>query len=172
MGRDKAFLPLGGGTLAGRVASAVAAAAGSATLVGDPARYAALGWPVIADRHRGAGPLAGIHAALLATAAEWNLVLACDMPLAGPAFLRQLLETAGNCASDCLVPRLPGGRLEPLCAVYRRACAGPIGEALAGGVRKVADGLAGLRVAFHDVTEVCHFVNLNTPEDWAAHGRE
>ena len=45
MGRDKALLPYRGAPLAVHIARAVREAAGSATLVGDPARYARLGFP-------------------------------------------------------------------------------------------------------------------------------
>ena len=53
MGRDKALLPFRGGALAQSVAQAVSEAAGSATLVGDPARYSGLGYPVIPDLYPG-----------------------------------------------------------------------------------------------------------------------
>ncbi len=80
MGRDKAYLPVSGGILVTRVAGAVEAAAGNVALVGDPERYADLGYPVVADRYPGQGPLGGILTALGEKAAEWNLIVACDMP--------------------------------------------------------------------------------------------
>src|SRR6058998_1400393 len=80
MGRDKACLPLQGRTLLEHVAAAVAAAAGSVTLVGSPERYQNLGFRVIADSLPGCGPLGGIHTALGASPADWNLIVACDMP--------------------------------------------------------------------------------------------
>ena len=54
MGRDKALLPFHGGVLAGHVAATVAAAAGSAILIGNPEKYGHLGYPVIPDRSPGA----------------------------------------------------------------------------------------------------------------------
>lgn len=172
MGRDKAFLPFRNGTLAGSVAAMVAEAAGSATLVGDPNTYQRLGFPVLPDALPGLGPLGGIHSALSATGADWNLVVACDMPALNTRFMQELLAGAENSGADCLLPRGPGGRPEPLCAVYHRRAAEPIGRALARGIRKVTEGLAELRVAYQDVAQVSHFENLNTPEDWAAHARE
>src|SRR2546425_7838314 len=47
--------------------------------------------------------------------------------------------------SDALLPETPRG-VEPLCAMYRTSCAPAIAEAMARGVRKVTDGLAGLVV--------------------------
>ena len=55
MGRDKALLPFRGGALAGHVAATVAAAAGSAVLIGDPQKYGHLGYTVLADRKPGVG---------------------------------------------------------------------------------------------------------------------
>jgi molybdenum cofactor guanylyltransferase len=165
MGRDKALLDAGGVPLVRRVAEMVADAAGRVALVGDPARYAGLGYPVVADLFPGCGPLAGIQAALAATAADWNLILACDMPEARPGFLAWLLETAERRDCDCLLPTGPRG-VEPLCAVYHRRCEPTIRGALERGVRKVLDGLAGLRVETVPVEEARAFRNINTPEEW------
>ena len=147
MGRDKALLPFRGGALAAHVAAAATAAAGSVMLIGDPLKYGHLGYPVLPDRRPGAGPLGGIESALSYTAADWNLVLACDMPAISAEFLRGLLEAAERCNADALVPAGPSGRLEPLCAVYHRRCLATVRRALDAGVRKVTEGLAGLEVA-------------------------
>src|SRR5262245_4257942 len=104
MGRDKALLDLDGSLLACRVAEVVAAAAGQVALIGDPAKYGELGYPVYPDVFPGCGPLAGVHAALSATAADWNLVVACDMPGVEPEFLAGLLEHAERTAADCVLP--------------------------------------------------------------------
>src|SRR5689334_13277077 len=100
MATDKALLPFRGATLVQHVASAVLAATGSVTLVGEPQRYLHLGYPVVPDRVPGAGPLGGIASALAATTAEWNLVLACDMPEVSVHFLEQLLAAAEASSAD------------------------------------------------------------------------
>lgn len=167
MGRDKALLPFRGGVLAGHVADVVAAAVGSAVLVGDPLKYGHLGYPVLADDRPGMGPLGGIVTALSHTAAEWNLVLACDMPGVSAAFLRGLLDAAARLNADALVPAGPSGRLEPLSAVYHRRCLARLRGALAAGVRKITGALDGLEVARFAVDDAGCFENLNTPEEWA-----
>jgi len=169
MGRDKALLSFHGGTLAGHVAAAVAAAAGSVALVGDPEKYARLGYPVLPDRTPGAGPLGGIETAISHTTADWNLVLACDMPAVSVNFLRDLLLAAERSQADALVPAGPSGRLEPLCAVYHRRCGATLRHALESGVRRVTEALHGLRVVTLAVTDSTRFENLNTPEEWASH---
>lgn len=169
MGRDKALLPYRRMTLARHVAARVEAAAGSVVLVGPPARYAALGHPVIPDGFPDCGPLAGIQAALAASGADWNLVVACDLPALGADFLADLLEAAASSGASGLLPVSPAGRPEPLCAVYRRDLARPLTLALQRGVRGVSEALAALPVARWPVAEPQWFENLNTPEDWARH---
>jgi molybdopterin-guanine dinucleotide biosynthesis protein A len=169
MGRDKALLPFRGGALGGHVAATVAAAAGSAILIGDPQKYGHLGYPVLPDRSPGAGPVGGIESALSYTSADWNLVLACDMPGIRAEFLRGLLEAAERLNADVLVPAGPSGRLEPLSAVYHRRCRAAMRRALEAGVRKVTDALAGLEVALFAVDDGDCFENLNTPEEWACY---
>jgi len=169
MGRDKALLPFRGGALAAYVAATVAAAAGSAVLIGDPQKYGHLGYPAIPDRTPGAGPLGGIETALSCTAADWNLVLACDMPAVSADFLRELLDAGERCGADALVPAGPSGRLEPLCAVYHRRAAAALRRALDRGVRKVTEALAGLDAAPWPVIDSACFANLNTPEEWVGY---
>lgn len=166
MGRDKALLPFGNGTLVEHVAAVVSAAAGSVTLVGDPLKYGRLGYPVVADTMAGAGPLAGIVTALSASHSDWNLVLACDMPDVSAAFLTRLLVAAESAGPDCLLPAGPSGRLEPLCAAYHLKALPAMRRALEQDVRKVLDGLAELRVTLWRPPEPQPFRNLNTPRDW------
>jgi molybdopterin-guanine dinucleotide biosynthesis protein A len=169
MGRDKALLPYRGGTLAQYVAGEVERAAGSVILVGDPQRYGGLGYPVVRDLAPGAGPLVAICSALRSSAAEWNLVLACDMPRVTAPFLAELLEIAVASGADCLVPAGPAGLPEPLCAVYRARCLPVLAAATARGTRKVMDGLAATNLKIFPVADGTVFANCNTPEDWDAH---
>ena len=166
MGRDKALLRFGARTLAEHVAAAVEAAAGSVTLIGDPSKYSYLGYPVIGDEVPNCGPLAGILTALEASAADWNLLVACDLPQIAAAFLRTLLVRAERSGTDCLLPAGSSGLPEPLCAVYHRRCAAAIRQAIASGIRKVTAGLAGLEVEIWRTPESTVFHNLNTEDDW------
>ena len=176
MGRDKAWLPFGSaGTLGQNVARIVAATAGSATMVGDPDRYGALGYPVIADLYPGEGPLGGILTALAHTSADWNLIAACDMPGLTEEFLHKLLDTARQQAADVLLPLGPAGKPEVLCAVYRKRSLTALEEAFAAGIRKVALAVwraSALQSVLYQFPEVSVFQNVNTPEEWAAHGAE
>ena len=164
MGRDKALLPYRGSSLLEHVAGQVRQAAGSVAIIGPRRLYGDLGPPVFEDLHPGCGPLGGIEAALSASAAEWNLVVACDMPGVTAEFLRCLLEHAEESGADAMAA--DGGRgLEPLCACYRRACLPAIRQAIQSKAFKLADALAGVRLLHWPVEEAV-LVNLNTPQDW------
>jgi molybdopterin-guanine dinucleotide biosynthesis protein A len=160
MGRDKARLPFRGGTLSSAVANAVREAAGSAILVGNPE----LGG--IPDLYPGEGPLGGILTALHHTSSEWNLVVACDLPEITPGLLTRLLESAETAGCDALLPRTPGGRVQPLCAVYRQSAREALEARFQAGIRKVTVGLEAVAVDYLEVSEILQFQNVNTPEDW------
>ena len=163
MGTDKALLELEGLPLILRATTAAAAVCGFVSLVGDPAKYASLGLTVVPDHFPGAGPGAGIEAALRATTADWNLILACDMPALSAAILETLFPR--DAMADCVLPQYPDGKVEPLCAVYHRRCHPHIRAALEQGTRKVTSVLDGLAIRYVPVTSEDPFTNLNTPED-------
>jgi molybdopterin-guanine dinucleotide biosynthesis protein A len=167
MGRDKAMLPYCQGTLLEHIAAQVRWAAGCATLVGRPERYRAFPYPGIPDQSPDGGPLCGIQAALQASSAEWNLVVACDMPALTARLLGALLGAAQRSGADALLPVSPSGHPQPLCAVYRRTSLPFLTQALQRRVRKVTRALAGLRVDYRPVSRESWFQNVNTPEDWA-----
>jgi molybdopterin-guanine dinucleotide biosynthesis protein A len=170
MGRDKALLPWEGGTLAGYVAARVEAAAGSVMLVGSPERYGTMGYPVIADLRPECGPLGGIEAALSASEARWNLIVACDMPGLTTGFLASLFRHAEACGGDCLVAVSPAGFVEPLCAVWSCECLPAVTAALDRGKCKTSRVFNRLRTAYWRASQAAWFENLNTPDDWAGHG--
>lgn len=168
MGRDKALLTVEGQTLLARAAAAVQEAAGSVVIVGPRERYRGLGYEVIEDRFPGAGPLAGIEAALAHSEAEWNLITACDMPGLNAVGLRGLLARRAEFPeADVLLPE-QGGYAQPLCAVYRTSALGRIREALDGGEMKILRAIEPLRPARIAMGDGALFQNVNTPAEWEA----
>jgi molybdenum cofactor guanylyltransferase len=163
MGRDKARLPYRGADLVSVVAREVARAAGNVTLVGHP------DLPAIPDRYPGEGPLGGILTALHHTSADWNLIVACDMPEISGEFLSGLVAHAMRSPAGILLPCSPDGLPEPLCAVYRRSILPALEDHFARGTRKVTAAFAGIDVERLAVAELSLFQNVNTPEDWAAY---
>jgi molybdenum cofactor guanylyltransferase len=168
MGRDKALLQFRGERLVDHVARQVREAAGSVALVGAAGRYTNLDYTVITDRIPGCGPLGGIHAALSESTAEWNLIVACDMPKLETTFLEALLERADQEPCDCLVPLSLPSRPEPLCAVWHKPALGSIEAALQGGVRRMSEALKLLNTHYWPA-DPAWFANANTPQEWARH---
>ena len=82
------------------------------------------------------------------------------------------MAAAQSSEADCLLPAGPSGLPEPLCAVYHSRCLDVIGAALDRNVRKITDGLAGLRIATWSVAESGWFRNVNTPQEWTQYTHE
>ena len=170
MGADKAFLDFGGSTLLERAIAVVQETSPNFAIVGDPAEFAAYG-TAIADRYPGCGPLAGIHAALLHSSAELNLVLAVDMPFVTREVLAFLFAAANETDAMVVVPRTARG-FQPLCAVYRRAFAPAAEKALRAGNYKIDAVFPGVAVRVIEEGELERagfseqlFFNVNTPGD-------
>ena len=173
MGADKAFVMLDGRTLLARALELARSVTRDVRMVGDPAKLAAFG-PVVEDVFPGCGPLGGIHAALRASSAELNLMLAVDLPFVSPALLEYLVERARSSASAGVVVPHAGGRWQPLCAVYRREFADAAEAALRAGRFKIDalfDGAGAQVVGEEELLRAgfsaAMFSNLNTPEDLA-----
>lgn len=78
---------------------------------------------VIRDIYPGKGPLGGIHAGLIASSYDHNLVIASDMPFLNQALLKYMIGLSAE--FDLVIPRL-GNFVEPLHAIYSRRCLTPI----------------------------------------------
>lgn len=167
MGRDKALLAFEGGTLVGSIARKVRQAAGDVTLVGPPERYQALGFRVIADRIPGSGPLGGVFTALEQSGAEWNLMVACDMPDVTAGLFEDLFRAAEGAALDCVTAGF-GGEIHPLCAVYRRSAAAAARALIERRSLKMHDFVSSLPHAVWPVADLALVSNINTPGEWSA----
>lgn len=167
MGRDKALLPLGSASMVEQIAAAVRSAAGNVTIIGPVERYAHLGLPVVPDKVENCGPLGGIYTALALTGADWNLVVACDMPHLTAAFLKQLIEAAEATDANCLVPET-GGKLDPLCAVYHARVLRAAESAIDRKLLKMHDFISTLHASRWPVPDPRPLQNINTPSEWLA----
>ena len=167
MGQDKALLPWGDSVLGAHAARIVGQAVeGHVSLIGPPERLSALGLPVYADRLPGRGPLGGLLTALESTNAQWNLLVACDMPHITAEALTVLLDRAAQTAGLCVAPVTPSGA-EPLCAVYHIDCLPAVRRALERQRLKMRDLLPELGVSLAAGFDPLLFTNVNTPADWA-----
>ncbi|MGA7559203.1 MAG: molybdenum cofactor guanylyltransferase [Terriglobales bacterium] len=183
---DKAFVDFGGQTLLDRALGVMGAVCGRVTIVGDPAKFAkagfAKGGSVVADIFPGCGPLGGIHAALVHSSAELNLMLAVDMPFVSRELLAFLFDVAAAEDEDnhalVTVPHTKRG-LQPLCAIYRRDFSAVAEQALRAGKYKIDAAFSSVSIRVVEERELeaagfseQSFFNVNTPEDrLAAEGR-
>jgi molybdopterin-guanine dinucleotide biosynthesis protein A len=170
MGTDKAFLDFEGQTLLGRALAVVRAVTPEVRILGPANRFSAYA-ATIEDQFPGQGPLAGIHAALAASLADRNLILAVDTPFVTAPLLSYLVDASCHSGATVTAPHLISG-WQPLCAVYRPEFA-PLAEtALSGGRNKIDALFASTNVqAISERDLALHgfstdlFLNLNTPED-------
>lgn len=164
MGRDKALLPWAGATLAEHVAGTVARVVPGVALIGSPELYGRLGYEVHADLFPNCGPIGGIATALKVSPAEWNLIVACDMPQISEAQLEMLLAAAERSDGDCVVPVSDSGP-EPVCAVYHQRCLPALEDAIAARRFRMRDVVNELRADRIAVADSDFARNVNTPED-------
>ncbi len=169
-GRNKGALVVDGRSILARQIYALSVLTDDILLVGPMTGPAQPGLRVVPDRVPGAGPLAGLEAALAAARDEHVIVLACDMPFVTTAFLAHMLSLAPN--ADAVVPRTDRG-YHPLCAVYSRACHEPVTRRLAEGHLALKDLLHEVRVQTVERDTIARFgaierllANVNTPADF------
>ena len=167
-GGDKGLLPLGSTTILGHVLERLEPQAGPIALNanGNPARFDALGIPVLRDPvpdHP--GPLAGVLAGLLwarAAGAAHAVTVAADTPF----FPRDLVAEFLSVDAPIVLAQTPNGR-HPTFGMWSTSLVEPLSQALSDGVRKVVaftDAHGAQSAVFAD-TPFDPFFNVNTPED-------
>lgn len=170
MGADKAFVEYEGRTLLTRMMDMARSVSDNVRIVGSRQKFAGYG-DVVEDRFSDCGPLGGIHAALRESTTELNLMLAVDMPFITPHFLHYLLSKAQSADGTVVLPR-SAGRLQPLCAFYRRDFAEVAEGALLAGRNKIDPLFSLVNANVIEEEELKRkgfsidlFRNMNTPED-------
>jgi molybdenum cofactor guanylyltransferase len=171
MGRDKAFLDLGGRSVVERMLALARSVSEDVAIVGEPAKFASFA-PVVPDIYSDHGPLGGIHAALSRSIAQLNLMLAVDLPFVNSGFLDYLISRAEESGAVVTVPFV-ASRYQPLCAVYRRTFAAVAEAALAAGKNKIDALFSQVPLRVINDEELSQagfnagmFRNVNTPEEW------
>ncbi len=174
-GSDKAFAEIDGVPMAERAAATLAEAFPGAPIAFiassetqfDRSLTDRLSFPVAADIIPGYGAWSGLHAALSHAKADNVFVMACDMPYVDAAAIKMIAGSLDVAAAA--VPRQSDGRIQPLCAAYRRKICAPVVEGL------IREGVKAppLVALFESVetrivdlsVDATHFLNLNTPRD-------
>jgi molybdopterin-guanine dinucleotide biosynthesis protein A len=165
LGRPKATVELHGTTLVARAVAMLEAVCADIVVVTRPEiALPPLGVRVVLDRAGPDCPLNALASGLEAVVADDVLVLACDLPAAGPVVGRLVASDLGG---DAAVAIDPDGRLQPLCARYRRARTLELADELLGrGELRMLALLDRLDVAVVAATHA-ELRNVNTPADLA-----
>ena len=162
-GINKGALEVGGAAIVDRQLAALHSITRDFFVVGRPdPLWTARGLRIVADEIADAGPLGGVYTALVQSPADRTLVVGCDMPFLTAGIFERLASVAD---ADVVVARSPRG-IEPLCAIYGRACAAEIRARIARGVYEASTLPEGLRVAEVGVDSALVFLNVNTPHDY------
>ena len=176
MGRDKAFLKVGGIPIFERVLAVFSENFERVVLVGDrKERFAGYGLPILPDIYPGSS-LGGLYTGLHNAATEYVFVSSCDLPFPSAEVLRLLCSLRDG--FDAVVPRTKYG-YEPLFALYAKSCLGPIKTSLDSGDCCAYAYYPQIRVRYVHYEELAHldrdgraFLNVNTPDEFARIGGE
>lgn len=122
------------------------------------------------DLYPGKGPLGGIYTGLFASKSDYNLVVACDLPFLNVGLLRYLIKLSPG--FDAVVPRV--GKVQPLHAVYSRACVDAMGVQVKDDRVKITWFLDDVKVRYIEEAEcqdldpgLLSFFNVNSRADLA-----
>lgn len=179
-GGDKGLASLGVATMLDEVIRRLAPQVGCVLLSanGDPARFARLGLPVVADTVAGfAGPLAGVLAGMrwvgaAAPAVSHILSVPSDTPFLPADVAERLLLALAERPAARVGLASSGGEVHPVIGLWPVALADDLEAALRSGLRKVQDwagrhGIAAADFPMHATVAgpVDPFFNANAPEE-------
>jgi len=175
MGADKAFVVLAGRPLIGHVLDRLRPQVGKVYVNAreDAERFRALGCPIIleAEGRGGAGPLAGLSAALRTARADgfdWLASAPCDAPFLPLDLVARLSARIAEGAPAAVAASSRG--LEPIFALWPTGAVKQVEAALDAGrasPRSVLAAIGAAETLFEDAG--CDpFANLNAPADLAS----
>jgi molybdopterin-guanine dinucleotide biosynthesis protein A len=186
MGRDKAWLELGGRPMIEYLIDALQPVTSGIAIIANNEKYKRLNYPVFADTHEGIGPLEAIRTALVNSLTPYSILVGCDLPFVSSDLLTLLssltqkkptevqndhkkdeslaiqatgygLQTADTPLA--IVPLNEEGRPEPLCAVYAIQGLPSVTNLIANGIRKVSFLFEQIPTRFVSFNEVRHLQN-------------
>jgi molybdopterin-guanine dinucleotide biosynthesis protein A len=171
MGRDKAWLELGGRPMISYVLDALKPAVTELAIIANTADYDVLGVAIVPDVNLGIGPIEAVRTALAASRYDQVILVGCDLPFVTPELFRYLLSKAGR--YDSVVPMGPDKMPEPLCAVYSRRSLPEVERMIASRQFKISPLFERVDTLFIGLDELSglsgsefFFENINTPEQY------
>ncbi|WML41706.1 molybdenum cofactor guanylyltransferase [Neobacillus sp. OS1-2] len=173
MGTNKALLKINEKTNIERIADALKLLFDDIILVtNDSEQYEFLGLRMVADHFPGMGPLAGVHAGLLASDYDVNFIVACDMPFVSTELAEALVHNCGH--YDAVIPVI-NGKQHPLFAVFQKKTVEEVAASIEAGRLRMKHLLDQLNVLYVTETELqtySHldiervFFNMNHPNEY------
>ena len=171
-GEDKAFLKIDGRPIIEILIETLKPLVNKIIVVtNSPEKYNNYKVTLVADEVLGKGPLMGLYSGLKASSAQYNFVIACDMPFLNEALVNYMIEKRDN--YDALIPKIDD-ELHPLCGLYSKNCIPVIEEMLQQDRRDVRSIFSKLKVYFLERQELeridknlFSLANINTPADFA-----
>jgi molybdopterin-guanine dinucleotide biosynthesis protein A len=173
LGGIKAMQIVGGKSLLQRVVERVALVSDQILVIGSVYQPGFPTDPRVQykeDLYPGKGPLGGIYTGLLASKSVYNVVVACDMPFLNVELLRYMIKLSPG--FDAVVPRV--GKVQPLHAVYSRACVDTMGVQVKDNRVKITWFLDDVHVRYIEQAEcqdfdprLLSFFNVNSQADLA-----
>jgi molybdopterin-guanine dinucleotide biosynthesis protein A len=130
--------------------------------------YEFLNLPIYPDEYMDAGPLGGLHSALLNSSNMHCLLAACDMPFINLPLLHKILSYSNY---EAVIPTY-NNQVEPLCALYQQTALSAITEQLEIGEFKMTDAIDRTHHLYIEVDENDEFyhpqlfANINTKAQW------
>jgi molybdopterin-guanine dinucleotide biosynthesis protein A len=172
-GRNKALATIGGISLIEHVVERLRPQTSQILIVTSRDRHdlpVTCNAEIVADIYPDKGPLGGIYTGLLASRATHSLVIACDMPFLNTELLYYMVRQSRD--FNVVIPRLAEGKLEPLHAIYSKACLSKIKSQLDWNYLRVDSILDALRVRYVERAEcqlfdpqLLSFFNINREAD-------
>ena len=134
-------------------------------------------WTVIPDIYPGHGPIGGLHAALSACRSDALFVVTCDMPLIERELVRELCDQMQEAdfdeervdACDVVISVGEGGKIHPLCGVYRKSVLPVLEEQIISDQNRIMAAIRKLRVNYVTIDSPdreMQLSNINTPQEY------
>lgn len=169
MGTNKALLDLGGMTVIEQIVQECQKVTDDILIVTNTFEdYEFLNIPMVADKQKGRGPLAGIQAGLSAVETDDNLIVACDMPFVSSEIAKELLEDLNE--YDAVIPKI-NDQLHPLFAAYRKSCLEAVNRSLEDDQLRIRHFLDQVHVKIKTEMDLSNylkmaFFNMNNPQEY------
>jgi molybdopterin-guanine dinucleotide biosynthesis protein A len=170
-GINKAGLLIGGKTIISRIIDTIGALFPEIILVTNTREEFSniSGCKITSDQFPDKGPLAGIHAALMASSYDMIFVFAGDMPFLDKEIVKKQIDAFNKSDFEIFVPRT-GDLIEPLHSVFRKTLLEDLGKSLSEprliSVRDFIESKYAGYLDLEDSPEIKRaFTNINSPSD-------